>query len=122
MFPIKDNVPTRAFPIVTIGLIVANLAVYVWETGGAGLERHIYEWGYYPCQVEGPCTQPYTYIVDHPRWEETVFSSMFMHGSIIHIAGNLLFLWIFGNNVEDALGKLRYLLWYLGAGLAATAL
>jgi membrane associated rhomboid family serine protease len=122
MFPIKDNVPTRSFPIVTVALIVANIAVYLWEIGGAGLERHIYEWGYYPCQVEGPCTQPYTYVVHHPPWEETAISSMFMHGSILHIAGNLLFLWIFGNNVEDALGKRRYLLWYLAAGFAATSL
>jgi membrane associated rhomboid family serine protease len=121
LFPIKDNVPTRRFPVVTVGLIVANVLVYLWEGSTPGLERHIYEWGYYPCQIEAPCTQPYTYIVDHPPWEETALSSMFMHGGVLHIAGNMLFLWIFGNNVEDALGRFRFLLWYIAAGLAATA-
>ena len=122
MFPIRDNAPTRKFPIVTVSLIVANVLVYLWEVSAPGLERHVLEYGYYPCTVEGPCTQPYT-LVPHPGpWGETAFTSMFMHGGIVHIAGNMLFLWIFGNNVEDALGKVRYLLWYIAAGLAATAL
>jgi membrane associated rhomboid family serine protease len=121
LFPIRDNVPTRKFPIVTVGLIVLNILVFLWEVSGVGLERHVLEYGYYPCNVEGPCTQPYT-TVPHPGpWGETPFTSMFMHGGIVHIAGNLLFLWIFGNNVEDALGRWRYLLWYITAGLAATS-
>jgi membrane associated rhomboid family serine protease len=121
LFPIRDNAPTRRFPIVTVSLIVANVLVYLWEVSGAGLERHVLEYGYSPCTVEGPGTQPYT-LVPHPGpWEETAFTSMFMHGGIVHIAGNLLFLWIFGNNVEDALGRWRFLLWYITAGLAATS-
>jgi membrane associated rhomboid family serine protease len=120
LLPIRDNVPTRKFPVVTVGLIVANVLVFLWEVSGRGLDRHVFEYGYYPCKVEGPCTQPYTFLADHPPWEETLFTSMFMHGGIIHIAGNMLFLWIFGNNVEDALGRVRFLLWYLAAGLAAT--
>jgi membrane associated rhomboid family serine protease len=121
LFPIRDNAPTRKFPIVTVSLIVANILVYLWEVSGPGLERHVLEYGYYPCTVEGPCTQPYT-LVPHPGpWEETAFTSMFMHGGIVHIAGNLLFLWIFGNNVEDALGRWRFLLWYIVAGLAASS-
>jgi membrane associated rhomboid family serine protease len=121
LFPIRDNVPTRKFPIVTVGLIVVNILVFLWEVSGAGLERHVLEFGYYPCSVEGSCTQPYT-LVPHPGiWEETPFTSMFMHGGIVHIAGNLLFLWIFGNNVEDALGRWRFLLWYIVCGLAATS-
>jgi membrane associated rhomboid family serine protease len=121
LFPIRDNAPTREFPIVTVSLIVANILVYLWEVSGPGLERHVLEYGYYPCTVEGPCTQPYT-LVPHPGpWEETAFTSMFMHGGIVHIGGNLLFLWIFGNNVEDALGRWRFLLWYIVAGLAASS-
>jgi membrane associated rhomboid family serine protease len=122
LFPIRDNAPTRKFPIVTVSLIVANVLVYLWEVSGPGLERHVLEYGYYPCTVEGPCTQPYT-LVPHPGpWGETAFTSMFMHGGIVHIAGNMLFLWIFGNNVEDALGRWRFLLWYVVAGLAASSL
>ena len=121
MLPLKDNVPTRAFPVVTVGLIALNVFVYIWEATGRGLDDHVFHWGYYPCAVEGPCTQPET-LYHHPQWVETVFSSMFMHGGIVHIAGNMLFLWIFGNNVEDALGHVRFFVWYLVGGLAATAL
>jgi len=111
-------VPTRRFPAVTVGLIVLNVLVYLWEVGGSGLEAHVYEWGYYPCDIEGPCVGP---AVGHaPLWAMT-FSSMFMHGGLLHLGGNMLFLWIFGNNVEDALGHVKFLLWYLAAGLAATA-
>jgi len=111
-------VPTRRFPVVTVGLIVLNVLVYLWEVGGSGLEAHVYEWGYYPCDIEGPCVGP---AVGHaPLWAMT-FSSMFMHGGLLHLGGNMLFLWIFGNNVEDALGHVKFLLWYLAAGLAATA-
>jgi membrane associated rhomboid family serine protease len=120
MLPLKDNVPTRSFPIVTVGLIVANVLVYLWESSGRGLERHIYGWGYYPCEVQGPCTT--AFAQHHHPLVETLFSSMFMHAGIVHLAGNMLFLWIFGNNIEDMLGRVRFLLWYLVAGLAADAL
>ena len=122
MFPLRDNAPTRKFPLVTVSLIVANVLVYLWEVSGPGLERHVLEYGYYPCTVEGPCTQPYTQVPHPGPWGETAFTSMFMHGGIVHIAGNMLFLWIFGNNVEDALGRWRFLLWYIVAGLAASSL
>jgi len=118
VLPLKDNVPTRSFPVVTLGLIVANVLVYLWEISAPGLEAHVYSWGYYPCAVEGPCIGP---AIRHHELVQTVFTSMFMHGGIVHIAGNMLFLWIFGNNVEDALGHVRFLIWYLLAGIAATA-
>src|SRR5206468_9368135 len=76
---------------------------------------------YYPCALQGPCTEPAT-LVHHLSWWEGAFTSMFMHASWEHILGNMLFLWIFGNNIEDALGRVRFLLWYLAGGLAATAL
>ena len=118
MIPLKDNVPTRSFPIVTVGLIAANVMVYVWEVSGSGLNAHVISWGYYPCAIDGPCVGP---ALRHHEVILTVLSAMFMHGGIVHIGGNMLFLWIFGNNVEDALGHVRFLLFYLLAGIAATA-
>ena len=117
MFPIRDNVPTRRFPVVTVGLIVANFVVWFWELKQPGLNAHVFRDGFYPCTIEGPCHVPI-----HPLpWYEGAFSAMFMHASWEHILGNMLFLWIFGNNVEDALGRGRFLVWYLAAGLAAFA-
>jgi len=121
VIPLRDNVPTRTFPVVTVGLIAANSIVWLWELTKPGVDTHVYQDGYYPCSFEGPCGQPAT-LYHHLPWYEGVFTSMFMHASWIHILGNMLFLWIFGNNVEDALGRVRFLFWYLAAGLAAAAL
>ncbi len=121
MIPLRDNVPTRTFPFVTIGLIVANTIVWFWELSKPGLDVHVFRDGYYPCSLEGPCTRPAT-LFHHLPWYEGAFTSMFMHGGWIHIIGNMLFLWIFGNNVEDAMGRVRFFVWYIVAGLAATAL
>jgi membrane associated rhomboid family serine protease len=123
VIPLRDNVPTRTFPILTVGIIVVNAIVWFWELGGRGVDYHVFKDGYYPCSVQGPCVQVVTGEPSHHlSWWESTFTSMFMHGSWEHILGNMLFLWIFGNNVEDALGKVRFLLWYLAAGIAATAL
>jgi membrane associated rhomboid family serine protease len=119
MLPLKDNVPTRAFPAVTVALITANVIVWLWEWQ-TGVEKEVVHYGYYPCAVEGPCVAPAA-TVDHLPWFLGAFTSMFMHASWIHIGGNMLFLWIFGNNVEDSMGRARFLVWYLLAGLAATA-
>jgi membrane associated rhomboid family serine protease len=124
VLPLRDNVPTRTFPVVTVGLIVANFIVWFWELSGRGLDYHVVKDGFYPCSVQGPCE---TVVINnqaiphHLSWWESTFSSMFMHGSWEHILGNMLFLWIFGNNVEDALGRVRFLFWYLAAGVVATA-
>ena len=116
MLPLRDNVPTRSFPVVTVGLIAANFLVWFWELGARS--REIDHYAYYPCAVDAPCLGA---ARDHlPAWEGA-FTSMFMHASWVHILGNMLFLWIFGNNVEDAMGKVRFLVFYLLAGLAATA-
>jgi membrane associated rhomboid family serine protease len=118
VLPLKDNVPTRSFPVVTVALIAINVLVFLWEISGTSLETDVVQYGYYPCEVQSPCVG-----VAQERelgLVPSVFSSMFMHGGIVHIGGNMLFLWIFGNNVEDALGRVRYLLWYLVAGIAAT--
>jgi len=125
VIPLRDNVPTRTFPVVTIGIIVANAIVWFWEVGGrTSVNQDVAADGYYPCTVQGPCeaVRVGSHIyAHHLPWWEGAFTSMFMHGGWEHIIGNMLFLWIFGNNVEDALGKIRFLLWYLAAGLAATA-
>ena len=120
MLPLKDNVPTRSFPLVTVGLIVANSIVWIWEWK-TGVNKEVLQYGYYPCTIDGPCVQPAS-LVHHLPWYEGAFTGMFLHGGWLHIGGNMLFLWIFGKNVEDAMGKVRFFLWYLSAGLAATAL
>jgi membrane associated rhomboid family serine protease len=119
VFPIKDNVPTRTFPLVTVSLIAVNVIVWLWEWR-SGVNSEVLEYGYYPCSLEGPCVQPAS-TVSHVPWYEGALTSMFLHGSWLHIAGNMLFLWIFGNNVEDSLGRVRFLFFYLAAGLAAIA-
>jgi membrane associated rhomboid family serine protease len=120
VLPIKDNVPTRTFPVVTVALIAVNVVVWIWEITGTPVEQDVVRYGFYPCTIQGPCVAPASEVA-HLPWYEGVFTSMFMHGGWIHIGGNMLFLWIFGNNVEDSLGKVRFLVWYLAAGVAAAA-
>jgi membrane associated rhomboid family serine protease len=117
--PLKDNVPTQSYPLVTVGLIVANTIVWLWEWK-TGVNKEVFHYGYYPCTVSHECLAQFV-PSDRLPWYEGAFTSMFLHGSWLHIGGNMLFLWIFGNNVEDALGKVRFFVWYLVAGLAATA-
>jgi rhomboid family protein len=119
VFPIKDNVPTRTFPLVTVGLIVGNAIVWLWEWQ-SGVNEEVLRYGYYPCALEGQCVAPAT-SVHHIPWFLGAFTAMFLHGSWIHFGGNMLFLWIFGNNVEDSMGKVRFFLWYLAAGVVAIA-
>jgi membrane associated rhomboid family serine protease len=118
MLPLRDNVPTRHFPVVTVALIAANVLFYLlYQRGGVETAiEPVNELAFHPCEVDGSCR------VVGEDWPLTAFTSMFMHGDVIHLGGNMLFLWIFGNNVEDALGRVRYLAWYLVAGLAATAI
>jgi membrane associated rhomboid family serine protease len=118
VIPLKDNVPTRRFPVVTVALIAANVLVYfLYQRGGITVpEGPVNELAFHPCEVNDSCP------VVGEGWELTSLTSMFMHGSIDHLLGNMLFLWIFGNNVEDALGRVRFLVFYLLSGYAATAL
>ncbi len=118
MFPIKDNIPTERFPLVTVSLILANVVVYVLAVGHGGSlisgpdAHELIKYGVSPAQITHP----------QAATSGRLFTSMFMHASILHIAGNMLFLWIFGNNVEDSMGPARFLLFYLAGGLAALAL
>jgi membrane associated rhomboid family serine protease len=120
MIPLKDDVPSSSFPFVTIGLIVLNVLVFLYQASiGMGSERaaeaFILEFGAVPCRVTGACAVP----GDFPPPIATIFTSMFMHGGLFHVAGNMLYLWIFGDNVEDTLGHGRFFLFYLLAGVAA---
>jgi membrane associated rhomboid family serine protease len=114
MLPLRDNVPTRRVPIVTIALIATNVAVWI-AYQLPDLTRSVNELGYHPCEVEGSCP------TIGESWPLTVLTSMFLHGGWLHLLGNMLFLWVFGNNVEDAMGRLRFLVFYVFAGAAATA-
>jgi len=123
VFPLKDDNPSQNTPIVTIGLILANALVFLYQFslevgGGQGAQAgqaFIEEFGLVPCRLTGACRVG----MDLPSPILTIFSSMFMHGGLFHIAGNMLYLWIFGNNVEDVLGHGRYLIFYLASGVAA---
>ena len=121
MLPLRDNVPTRVFPVVTVGLIAANAVVWFWELSSPGVTVHVFRDGFYPCTLQGPCRVPVNIPIHPLPWWQGVFTGMFMHASWQHILGNMLFLWIFGNNVEDSMGRVRFLLWYLAAGIAAMA-
>jgi membrane associated rhomboid family serine protease len=117
VFPVRDHLPTRTFPFVHYLIMVANIAVFVLErmaiANGASPEAVVETWGLVPRML---FRDPVTGI-------ETVFTSMFMHdpSNLLHIGGNMLFLWIFGDNVEDAMGHFRYLLFYLLGGVCAAA-
>ena len=114
MFPIKDNVPTKSFPLVTLLLIATNVAVFVFYEL-PDFDHAVNQLASHPCEVTRECP------VVGEDWHVTAITSMFMHGDWLHLGGNMLLLWIFGNNVEDAMGKIRYLVFYLLGGLAATA-
>jgi membrane associated rhomboid family serine protease len=107
MLPLRDHLPTRTFPFVNYAIIAANAAVFFLQLQGTVTE----DFAYVPARL---FTDPVTGV-------ETVFTAMFMHASLAHIGGNMLYLWIFGDNVEDAMGHVRYLLFYLVGGVCAAA-
>ncbi len=121
MIPLRDKNPTRRTPIVTISLIVACFAVFALELsitasgGDAALERFFNQWGAVPAKI--------TAALESGDYFSSaivgMITSMFLHGGWLHILGNMLYLWIFGNNVEDRLGRLPFLVFYLVGGIAA---
>ena len=171
MIPLKDNIPTERFPIVTVLLILACVAVFAWQLSFSDSEprsaaystisertANTIEYGAIPYRLLNPgaecelgaaevapavaeaavvCrgTEEYSEAValhrdnratipapeplDEPAWYLTILTSMFMHGGFLHIIFNMLFLWVFGNNVEDAMGRVKFLLFYLAGGAAA---
>jgi rhomboid family protein len=122
LIPISDANPTRRFPVVTVGLIVANVIAFLQEPSlgsGTAAARYFFNNAPVPCQLADSCPAgiPSRTL---SAFLLAVLASMFLHAGILHIAGNMLFLWVFGNNVEDFLGGLRYLLFYLLGGFAAS--
>ncbi len=112
MLPLSDGLRPRRFPIVNVTLIAANFAVWIFYEL-PHLHAAIHHASFYPCAVENSCRGP-------EPWGLSWLTSMFLHGSWDHILGNMLFLAIFGKNVEDAYGHLRYLAFYLVGGFVAT--
>jgi membrane associated rhomboid family serine protease len=169
LIPLKDNLPTDRFPVLTVILIALNVAIFIWQTqfptdrqldqiGFTSIDQSALEYGAIPYRVthpdKGECfigavpernvtqlqaevlcqgtsqlhqaeeasaqgTAPEPLPLNQAAWWVTLFTSMFMHGGILHLAGNMLFLWIFGNNIEDSMGRARFILFYLLAGLIA---
>ena len=112
MIPLSDGIKSRTFPWVNVALIVANFAVWIFYEL-PHLKSSVAHASFYPCTVNGSCHGP-------ESWGLSWITAMFMHGSWDHILGNMLFLAIFGKNVEDAFGHLRYLLFYFAGGFVAT--
>ena len=104
MIPLRDVIPSRTVPVVTIALITLNVFVFFYELSlGDSIESFILYFGLIPAA--------FTWL--------TVFTSMFLHGGFLHVAGNMLYLWIFGDNVEDRMGHGRFLAFYILCGIAA---
>ncbi len=162
MIPLKDNIPTARFAILTVLLVVVNVAVFGWELtlsqdtgsapgragqlGASEYDEKLIELGAIPYRITHPgedcglaptsaqnadivCqgtpqaeraqAQGSFVPLDAPPWWATILFSMFLHGGILHLAGNMLFLWVFGNNIEDGMGRIRFIPFYLLAGVVA---
>ncbi len=116
--PLKDENPTQRFPVVTVVLITLNVLVFLYQIfSPQGLQYSIYRMGAIPYEITH-----FTTISQLPRISPplTLLTSLFLHGSFLHLFGNMLYLWIFGNNIEDFLGPFRYILFYLLSGLGAS--
>jgi rhomboid family protein len=136
VLPLKDNVPTRTFPVVSVALIAVNLIVYLYEfflwfdpatagrpsLGAQLYEQFVAEFGLIPCRFGDICPLRLdTVLAEALAPILTIFTSMFVHGGLLHVGGNMLYLWIFGKNVEDSMGHGRFLIFYLICGMAAAA-
>jgi membrane associated rhomboid family serine protease len=138
LIPLKDDIPTRRTPVITIALIAINVIVYflfeqgLWELGDTGNER-VFEYGAIPIEITDPGTECELdpsetqvacgdFASDNAPFWITIFTSMFLHGSLLHLGGNMLFLWIFGNNIEDSMGRVTFVAFYILGGLAALGL
>ena len=119
VLPLHDDNPTEIRPVLTIGLIVACVLAFLWQmaAGPAGAERIAYALGVIPAVLIGGRELPAELVIVPPA--ASIFTSMFLHGGVWHLLGNMLYLWIFGNNVEDAMGHGRFLAFYLLCGIAA---
>ena len=119
MIPLHDKNPTEITPFFTIGLILINVAVFVYQISlGEHGQRLVVEFGAIPWELTHFSNHPDSVVVPPAL---SILSSMFLHGGFMHIGGNMLYLWIFGNNIEDAMGHGRFIAFYLICGLIAAA-
>ena len=118
MIPLRDDNPTTIRPLVTVGLIVACILIFLWQSSlGVGQGAAVYALGVIPAVLFGQAQ-----LAPELGWVTPVLTpitSMFLHGGIFHLLGNMLYLWIFGNNIEDAMGHGRFVVFYLLCGIAA---
>jgi len=135
MIPYRDDNPTRRFPVITVALIVINVVVWVLFrlSGDMAYQAAVFEFGMIPYEIFHHVNLPFRdfaanslhYYGRLPAYPHSIppylslLTSMFMHGGLMHLAGNMLYLWIFGNNVEDYLGRVRFGIFYLLCGAAA---
>ena len=119
MIPIHDNNPTHRWPIVTVSLIVSCILVFFWQAslGSRAGTAAVYSFGFIPALFFTDASLPAELAVVPAG--ATLFTSMFLHGGFMHLAGNMLYLWVFGNNIEDVCGHGRFLVFYLLCGVAA---
>ena len=125
-FPYRDDIPRERFPLVTVGLMVVNVLVQIYQATMSPERVGVFlrQTGAIPCEI--------SHLTDLVRWPDqpaallpiplTLLSAMFVHGGWLHLISNLWYLWLFGDNVEDSMGHLRFVLFYLLAGLAASLL
>jgi membrane associated rhomboid family serine protease len=124
VIPLKDDVASSRVPVVTIALIGLNVAAFLYQVSlqmgdytlmSSAAQEFVFEFGVVPCRLTERCASS----VGFPSPGVTIFTSMFLHGGLFHLLGNMLYLWIFGDNVEATLGHGRFLLFYLVCGVAA---
>jgi membrane associated rhomboid family serine protease len=119
MIPLRDNIPSRRTPVLTVGLIAVNILVYInqMRLSPQAVVQFIHLYGLVPLEISSG--DP---LIPHPvPLYATLLTSMFVHGGLFHLGGNMLYLWIFGDNVEDRMGRLKFLAFYLLSGLGAAA-
>ena len=120
MIPLKDENPSFSFPMLTVGIIGANVMVFIYQLSlGEGLPLFIYRMGLVPYEFIRMTDLPPVTSVPIPL---TLLTSIFLHGGLLHLAGNMLYLWIFGDNIEDSMGHLRFLIFYILCGAIASLL
>ncbi|NWG11981.1 MAG: rhomboid family intramembrane serine protease [Acidobacteria bacterium] len=122
MIPLHDDNPTQTRPVLTVLLIAANVLVFMYQIslGPRGGQAFVYQFGAIPAVILGTRSLPDQLAAIPPVF--SLVTSMFLHGGFMHLIGNMLYLWIFGNNIEDAMGRVRFLVFYLVCGFAASFL
>jgi len=120
MIPLRDDNPTTIVPVMTVGLIVLNVLVFLYQIslGPRGGELFVYQFGAIPSVIFGSQTLPSELVAIPASF--SIFTSMFLHGGYMHLIGNMLYLWIFGNNIEDAMSHGRFVVFYLLTGVVAS--